>query len=213
MDERLSATTPDNQQPVIPAAVKRGNKWILGAAMLFFFLFAIFIAYGSQQAKVTRLNKEITSLKVELNALKPAQAAGQASNSNSSTGNGLVFGDVQLKARNSERVSDMASLQTQLEAYFSQNGYYPSRTDMNSATWLAANMKSLGAESLTDPSNPTSSTTLVAVPAANFYAYVVSGSNDSSCEADDTKCAKYDLTANFEGTVNGSKTYVKSNLD
>ncbi len=124
-----------------------------------------------------------------------------------------TYSGIQAKARNAKRQSDIASLQTQLEAFYSQNGYYPSLTDMNNATFLSSNMKSLDQEALVDPSNPTNSKTLVATPAAKSYAYTVTTSSGGSCESDDTTCAEYTLTATYEGTVNGSTTYSKSNLD
>ena len=122
-----------------------------------------------------------------------------------------TYSGIQAKARNAKRQSDIASLQTQLEAFFSQNGYYPSLTDMNTASWLTTNMKSLDQTALIDPSS--SSKTLVAAPALKAYAYAVSNSAGTSCEATDTTCAQYTLTASYEGTVNGSATYSKSNLD
>lgn len=124
-----------------------------------------------------------------------------------------TYSGIQAKARNSKRQTDVASLQTQIEAFFSQNGYYPSLTDMNSSTWLTTNMKSLDQNALIDPSNPTQSKTLVAAPVAKSYAYAVTDSSGASCEATDTNCAKYTLTATYEGTVNGQTTYVKTNLD
>src|ERR1700752_1606885 len=72
-----------------------------------------------------------------------------------------TYSGIQAKARNSKRQSDVKSLQTQLEAFFSQNGYYPSLGDMNSGAWLTSNMKSLDQNALIDPSNPTQSKTLV----------------------------------------------------
>lgn len=124
-----------------------------------------------------------------------------------------TYSGIQAKARNSKRQTDIQSLQTQLEAFFSQNGYYPSLTDMNSQTWLGTNMKSLDQNALIDPSNPTQSKTLLSAPAAKSYAYAVTDSSGNSCETDDTTCAKYTLTATYEGTVNGASTYTKSNLD
>ena len=53
-----------------------------------------------------------------------------------------------LKARNSKRTSDIRSLQTQVEAFYAQNGYYPSLNDLNSASWLATNMKSFDSNAL-----------------------------------------------------------------
>lgn len=123
-----------------------------------------------------------------------------------------TYGGIQAKARNSKRSADVAAVQTQLEAFFSQSGYYPSLADMNNATWLSTNMKSLDTGALADPSN-TQSKTLVAVAAAKSYAYAPLNSGGTSCEADDTTCASYTLTATYEGTVNGSSTVVKKNLD
>ena len=124
-----------------------------------------------------------------------------------------TYSGIQQKARNSKRQTDVQSLQTQLEAFFSQNGYYPSLTNMNDGTFLTANMKSLDQNALIDPSNPTQSKTLLAAPAAKSYAYAVANSAGTSCESDNTTCAKYTLTATYEGTVNGASTYTKSNLD
>jgi prepilin-type N-terminal cleavage/methylation domain-containing protein len=124
-----------------------------------------------------------------------------------------TYSGIQAKARNSKRTSDIKSLQTHIEAFFQANGYYPSRTDMNGDAWLTTNMKSLDKNSLIDPKNPTQSNDLAASPAASVYSYEVTNSSDASCEADDTTCAKYELTATYEGTVNGASESVAKNLD
>jgi|SRR5579884_2142322 len=124
-----------------------------------------------------------------------------------------TYSGIQAKARNAKRQSDVKSLQTQLEAFFSQNGYYPSNTDMNTSSWLSTNMKSLDQNALIDPSNPTQSKTLATSPTAKQYSYAVTDSSGNSCESNDTNCAKYTLTATYEGTVNGSSTFTASNLD
>jgi len=124
-----------------------------------------------------------------------------------------TYSGIQQKARNSKRQTDVQSIQTQLEAFFSQNGYYPSLADLNSSSWLGSNMKSLDQNALIDPKNPTQSKTLASAPAANQYSYEVTDSSGNSCETTDTNCAKYTLTASYEGTVNGATTYTKSNLD
>lgn len=127
-----------------------------------------------------------------------------------------TYSGIQAKARNSKRQSDIKSLQTQLEAFFSQNGYYPSLSDMNTGSWLTTNMKSLDQNSLIDPSNATQSKTLVnSMTPSKQYGYVVTDSSGTpnSCEAQDTSCAKYTLTATYEGTVNGASNFQASNLD
>ena len=133
-----------------------------------------------------------------------------------------TYSGIQAKARNSKRQTDIQSLQTQLEAFFSENGYYPSLGDMNSPTWRAANMKSLDQNALVDPSSncdpsKTTANCLASSPSAKVYSYQVgNGQGDgvgASCEDSDTTCAKYTLTAKYDGTVNGQTTYVKEALD
>src|SRR5579863_10379716 len=97
-----------------------------------------------------------------------------------------TYSGIQAKARNAKRQTDIQSLQTQLEAFFSQNSYYPSLTDMNSSSWRTTNMKSLDPNALIDPSNATQSNTLVSAPAAKSYAYKVTQSDGAtSCESAD----------------------------
>ena len=133
-----------------------------------------------------------------------------------------TYSGIQAKARNSKRQADLKSLQTQLEAFFSQNGYYPSLTDLNTGTsattnasssWATTNMKSLDQNALVDPSNPYQSRHLGSSAGAKVYSYAVTDSSGNSCESDDTTCAKYTLTATYEGQVNGSSTFTESNLD
>ena len=129
-----------------------------------------------------------------------------------------TYAGIQSKARNAKRQTDIQSLQTQIEAFFSQNGYYPSYADLNSSTWRTTNMKSLDPQALIDPSaaqqDPAQNTSpLVTAPAAKAYAYAPKDSTGASCETTDTNCAKYTLTATYEGSVNGATTYAKANLD
>lgn len=129
-------------------------------------------------------------------------------------GSDTVNDGVQQKARNTKRQTDIRSLQTQLEAFYAENGYYPSLADMNSESWLKTNMKSLDPNAKVDPSNANQTTgVLLAAPAAKSYSYAVTDTNGKSCESDDTNCAKYILTATYEGNVNGATTLVKNNLD
>ena len=128
-----------------------------------------------------------------------------------------TYSGIQAKARNSKRQTDIQSIQTQLEAFFSQNGYYPNLKDMQGTApngFIDTNMKSLDKNALIDPSNPTQSNQLADKPAVKVYSYQVTQSDGSTpCEGDDTGCAKYTLTATYEGTVNQQSTYVKTNLD
>ena len=131
---------------------------------------------------------------------------------------GLVlttFNGIQQKGRDTERQTDVKAIHAQVEAFWAQKGYYPSLTDLNNQTavtgFVAVNLKGLDPGAFQDPKGTT--TTLVATPAANSYAYAVTNSAGTTCEADDTTCAKYTLTATLEGTINGAATYAKTSLN
>ena len=127
-----------------------------------------------------------------------------------------TFSGIQVKQRNTKRQNDIQVVQNQLEAFFSQNDYYPSLNDINSTTWRDKNMPNLNPSDMIDPSakdQNTSDAKFAALPGADLFSYQVTDNNGNSCETKDTNCLKYTLTATFEGTVNGQKTYVKENLD
>jgi len=131
---------------------------------------------------------------------------------------GLVittFNGIQQKARDTERETDIKAIHAQVEAFWAQKGYYPSLTDLNDRTantgFVAVNLKGLDAEAFKDPKG--TGTALVGTPAANVYAYAVTNSAGTTCEADDTTCAKYTLTSTLEGTLNGSGTFAKTSLN
>ncbi len=134
---------------------------------------------------------------------------------------GLVittFNGIQQKARDTERETDIKAIHAQVEAFWAQKGYYPSLTDMNDRTattgFVAVNLKGLDAGAFQDPkATGANAANLVAAPVASAYAYAVTNSAGTSCEADDTTCAKYTLTGTLEGTLNGSNTFVKTSLN
>src|SRR5579884_4306545 len=63
-----------------------------------------------------------------------------------------TYSGIQAKARNAKRQSDVSAIQTQLEAFFSQNGYYPNLAELNNASWRTTNMPTLDQNALVDPS-------------------------------------------------------------
>jgi len=115
----------------------------------------------------------------------------------------VTFTGIQQKARNTKRNTDINAINSHLEAFYAQNGYYPTLAHMNDGTWRTTNMKGLDPAALKDPKG--SAQTLVASPAANSYAYAVTDDANASCAADESTCSKYTLTA----TLEGGGTYVK----
>jgi general secretion pathway protein G len=115
----------------------------------------------------------------------------------------VTFTGIQQKARNTKRQTDVNALNSHVEAFYAQNGYYPTLAHMNDATWRGTNIKGLDPSALKDPKG--SAQTLVAAPAASSYAYAVTTDTNGDCSADETTCAKFTLTA----TLEGGGTYVK----
>lgn len=126
---------------------------------------------------------------------------------------GLVvttFTGIQQKARNTERQTDIKAIHGQVEAYYAQNGKYPTRANLNDSTWRSTNMKGLDKEALRDPKDATANYTLAATPAASIYAYAVFASDGTTaCDNTTTDCAVYTLTTTNEG----GGTFAKSNLN
>lgn len=127
-----------------------------------------------------------------------------------------TYAGIQAKARDSKRQTDVQALQTQVEAFYAANNYYPSNADLTSSTWRATNMKSLDAGALNDPSCSGSScgalltTTPTATSKEYEYAPTTGGTSPASCETTDTTCAAYTLSAWLESS---KTTYTKNNLD
>lgn len=120
-----------------------------------------------------------------------------------------TFTGIQQQARDTERKADIKALQGQIEAYYANKGNYPTRTNVNDATWRSTNMKGLDAEALKDPKG--SAQTLAATVSATQYRYDVLTSASATCETDETTCARYTLEADLEKT--GDPNYSKTNLN
>jgi prepilin-type N-terminal cleavage/methylation domain-containing protein len=118
-----------------------------------------------------------------------------------------TFTGIQQKGRNTERTTDIKAMHGQIEAYYAQNGKYPTLANMNDSTWRGSNMKGLDPEALKDPKG--SGQTLVAAAAANAYSYDVTATGGGACDNTTTDCAAYTLTA----TLEGGGTYTKNNLN
>lgn len=118
-----------------------------------------------------------------------------------------TFTGIQQKARDTERQTDIKALYGQVEAYYAQNGKYPTLTNMNTAAWRSSNVKGLDQEALRDPKN--TSYGLVGAAAANSYSYAVTNSSNTACDNTTSDCVQYTLTA----TLEGGGTFSKTNLN
>lgn len=108
-------------------------------------------------------------------------------------------------AKDTERKTDINALQAQLEAYYAENGYYPTQVSLNDATWRAVNLKGLDPEALKDPNG--SSEVLSSKPVKNSYSYVtVPAACDNGTHGN---CNSYTLTA----TLDDGSLYTKQSLN
>jgi prepilin-type N-terminal cleavage/methylation domain-containing protein len=117
-----------------------------------------------------------------------------------------TFSGIQKKARDSERQTDINALHGQVEAYYAQNGKYPTLANLNDTTWVSANLKGLDPAALKDPRGTAS--TLAATAASGTYSYAVTPAGCDNGTGGD--CTTYTLTATNEGSP---ATYVKTSLN
>lgn len=116
-----------------------------------------------------------------------------------------TFTGIQQRARDTERETDIKAIHGQVEAYYAQNGRYPTLANLNDADWRSDNMKGLDSDALKDPKG--SAETLAGTAGPNVYSYVAT---PSGCDNDaNGDCTGYTLTADKE---NGDD-YVKTNLN
>ncbi len=116
-----------------------------------------------------------------------------------------TYTGIQQKARNAKRQTDITAIQTQLEAFFQTNGYYPNLTDINNTSFLTSNLKGLDQDALIDPSNYSQSKTLTnsATPSKQYGYIAFQADGTTSCDGAspaDQACAKYTIYAMNEGS-------------
>jgi len=125
---------------------------------------------------------------------------------------GLVittYNGIQQKARNTERTTDLKTFQSQLEAYYANNGFYPSSADLGgtgstNVTFIQSNMKGMDKETLRDPNVPAGTDSAgyglaTGTPSAvGKYSYTPAPDGcDNSTNGD---CTSYKLQAKPEGS-------------
>lgn len=121
-----------------------------------------------------------------------------------------TYNGIQQKGRNTERQTDLKAIQGQLEAYYAQNGKYPTSgaqasataglgaTSADNVTFIQANMKGLDKEALRDPNADAGDYSMGTTASSKQYAYAAT---PAGCVNDGTTdCTGYTLTAKQEGS-------------
>jgi len=116
----------------------------------------------------------------------------------------IVNGQAQSQAADTKRKTDINALQTQVEVYWVDNGYYPTLAELNNPAWRQTNLKGLDIEAFKDPAG--SGATLAGSPAAHVYSYQVL---PAGCDNVKVQCQDYTLTA----TLDAGGTYSKQSLN
>lgn len=128
----------------------------------------------------------------------------------------VTFTGIQQKARNSQRQTDINAVDSHVEAFYAQYGFYPTLADLQDATFRSTYMKGLDPAALADPKAPADS--IVATADSSHYGYVASSSDPTiTCsnttattitagEPQDNGCDSFTLTAHQENAGN----YIKS---
>ena len=115
-----------------------------------------------------------------------------------------TFSGIQKKARDSERQTDIKAVHGQVEAYYAQNGKYPTLANLNDSVWVTANLKGLDSSALHDPKG--TATPVAAAAAASVYSYAVT---PAGCDNTTTDCTTYTLTA----TLESGGTFARTSLN
>jgi prepilin-type N-terminal cleavage/methylation domain-containing protein len=122
----------------------------------------------------------------------------------------VTFSGIQQKGRDTQRKTDINALQSHVESYYAQNGFYPSFGQLSDPAWRSTNLKGLDPEALKDPKG--ASLGSAASTTSSFaYGYQATHDDGTACPTsgttDDNSCTKYTLTAAQEAT---STVYTKA---
>lgn len=117
----------------------------------------------------------------------------------------ITFSGIQQKSRNTARQTDVNAIQSAVEAFYAQHGFYPTLADLNTAQFRTDHMKGFDAEALKDPKGPT--VDIAATTDADQYSYVASGTGCTNTtattitagEPQDNGCTAFVVTATKEG--------------
>lgn len=120
----------------------------------------------------------------------------------------VTFTGIQKKARDSKRQTDITAVASHLEAFYANNGYYPTLYDLQQgSTFLSANMKGLDPSALTSPEGDQISATAGNGTSGWAYGYTTTGCTATSASSTTNECTAFTLTANLEGS---STAFTKS---
>lgn len=162
---------------------------------------------GSAAAGYFVRNSEVSNLqsKVDEQQTKISSLESQANPSSSSNG---VLEGMQVRARDTERQTDVNSIATQIEVYFNDHAGYPSFAHMSDDTWVAANLIGIDLYALRGPTATSNSLQNTSTPDTNHYGYAPQNADGTACNKD--VCNKFAIYYRLEST---NKVVTKDSLN
>ncbi len=122
----------------------------------------------------------------------------------------VTFTGIQKKARDSKRQTDVTAVASHLEAFYANNGYYPTLTDLQDTAaggFVNSQLKGLDPSALKSPEGDTIAGTAGNGSSGWAYGYTTTGCTATSASSTTNECTAFTLTANLEGS---STAFTKS---
>jgi hypothetical protein len=163
-------------QPPVPSPMS--SKHLLLIALITVLLIGGGIALGLY------LKNSSTSDTVSLEDVNKTQSDDEAAKKQAEADakqNAEVFKGVQMKARDTERQTDVNALSTHLEVYYNDHGAYPTYEQLKDKTWVVANLAGLDTEAFNAPLIKTNSLILSKTPNKDQYGYTPLDSMGKAC--------------------------------
>ncbi|MBP9761963.1 type II secretion system protein [Candidatus Saccharibacteria bacterium] len=131
----------------------------------------------------------------------------------------VTFTGANQKGRNSQRQTDVNAVQSHVETFYAQHGFYPTLADLQTASFVSTYMKGLDPDALKDPKGPT--TAIAATSDSDQYGYTATGTSPgctnttattiTANEPEDNGCDGFSITATLEGKTPPDTFTRKSN--
>lgn len=138
--------------------------------------------------ELQQVNQRVVELEEELEEQARAEDAESANS-------GGFFASQNARARDAKRESDVKSLQTAVEAYYTIEGSssYPSEANMNDTDFRDTNFQGLDESVYRDPNAEDGQ--LASAPGEGVYSYKAS---PDACDGETIPCDEYTLTVTLE---------------
>jgi len=122
----------------------------------------------------------------------------------------LTYSGIQVRQRNTARITDIKLIQANLETFYAQSGFYPTLAELNDSSWTTSNLKQVEPTQLHDPSAKSNTPRFSDTPKPDEFSYQPTSSSGTPCDDKTVACGKYVLTATLEGNAG---TFVEDSLN